>query len=127
METFKKPRIKNKLLIKKIESYYLKKNLPVIKTGDSIKLNIKIKEGEKTRLQAYEGIIISKKNTDINKTITVRRIIQGIGIERSFLLNSPKIETIEIQKSSKIRRSKLYYLKNLAGKATRLKQIFKIN
>jgi large subunit ribosomal protein L19 len=127
METFKKPRIKNKLLIQKIESYYLKNNLPVIKTGDSIKLNIKIKEGEKNRLQAYEGIIISKKNTNINKTITVRRIIQGIGIERSFLLNSPKIETIEIQKSSKIRRSKLYYLKNLAGKATRLKQIFKIN
>jgi large subunit ribosomal protein L19 len=127
MEKIEKSRIKNQLLIQKIELDYLKKNLPLIKTGDNVKLNIKIKEGEKIRLQTYEGIIISKRNTNINKTITVRRIIQGIGVERSFLIHSPKIETIKIQQSSKIRRSKLYYLRNLMNKATRLKQIFKSN
>jgi large subunit ribosomal protein L19 len=117
--------IKNQLLIRKIESYFLKKNLPLIQTGDNVKLNIKIQEGEKMRLQAYEGIVISRKNSNLNKTITVRRTMQGIGVERSFLINSPKIETIEIQRSSKVKRSKLYYLRNLGGKATRLKQIFK--
>ena len=117
--------IKNQLLIQKIESNFLKKNLPLIQTGDSVKLNIKIQEGEKIRLQAYEGIVISKKNSNLNKTITVRRTMQGIGIERSFLINSHKIEGIEIQRSSKVKRSKLYYLRNLVGKATRLKQIFK--
>jgi large subunit ribosomal protein L19 len=125
MEEKNKSTIKNQLLIQKIESYFLKKNLPLIKTGDSVKLNIKIQEGEKIRLQAYEGIVISKKNSNLNRTITVRRIMQGIGVERSFLVNSPKIEKIEIQRSSKVKRAKLYYLRNLSGKATRLRQIFK--
>lgn len=116
--------IKNQELITKIEQEYINNNVPQIKVGDTIRLGIKIQEGQKIRTQYYEGVIISKKNSGLNKTITVRRIMQGIGIERCFLINSPKIESITIQRSSKIRRSKLYYLRQLEGKATRLKQKF---
>ena len=73
---------------------------------------MEIREGKKTRTQAFEGVVISQKNSGINKTITVRRVMQGIGVERCFLLHSPKIKTIEIKRSSKVRRSKLYYLRN---------------
>jgi large subunit ribosomal protein L19 len=110
------------LLIKTVEQSYLKSNIPNIKIGDTIRLGLKIKEGDKERIQYYEGVIISKKNFAINMTITVRRVIQGIGLERLFIINSPRIISIEIKKSAKIRRSKLYYLRNLSGKATRLKQ-----
>lgn len=117
-------KIKNQELLNIVESNYLKLDNPKIRVGDSVKLGIKITEGQKTRVQLYEGIIISKKNVGINQTITVRRIFQGIGIERCFLIHSPKIESITILRSSKVRRSKLYYLRKLSGKATRLKQRF---
>ena len=115
--------INNQKLLFKLESDYLKLNIPNFFIGDTVKLGLKIQEGEKTRIQNYEGVIISKKNIGLNKIITVRRIFQGIGIERCFLIHSPKIQSIEIIRSSKVRRSKLYYLRNLYGKATRLKQI----
>ena len=118
-------KIKNNELLEHVESEYLNKNNTNVKVGDTVKLGIQIKEGEKTRIQAYEGVVISKKNSGINKTITVRKIMQGIGVERCFLLNSPKIEYLEVSRSSKVRISKLYYLRNLQGKATRLKQSFK--
>ena len=115
----------NKLaILKKVESEYLKLDIPNVRIGDTVRLGVQIKEGQKTRTQAYEGVIISKKNSGLAKTITVRRVMQGIGIERCFLLNSPKISSIEIKRSSKVRRSKLYYLRQLSGKATRLKQRF---
>jgi len=85
---------------------------------------LKLKKEKKTRIQAYEGVVISKKGTGINATVTVRRVMQGIGIERCFLIHSPKVQSIEIKRSSKVRRAKLYYLRNLSGKATRLKQRF---
>nr|YP_009675054.1 ribosomal protein L19 [Rhizochromulina marina]QDH81905.1 ribosomal protein L19 [Rhizochromulina marina] len=107
-----------------VESAYTKKDLPMISVGDTVRLGVEIKEGEKIRIQAFEGVVIAKKNHGINKTITVRRVLQGIGVERCFLVNSPKIKTIELIRSSKVRRSKLYYLRDLAGKATRLKQKF---
>jgi large subunit ribosomal protein L19 len=110
--------------IKDIESYFLKENLPVLKIGDNVKIGVKIIEGSRERVQFYEGTIIAKKNSLINTTITVRKILQGIGIERIFLLNSPKIDSIEVLRSSKVRRAKLYYLRNLRGKASRLKQTF---
>jgi large subunit ribosomal protein L19 len=109
------------LLIKKIEQNYLKSDFPNVKVGDTIRLGLKIKEGEKERTQYYEGVTISKKNFGINKTITVRRVVQGVGLERLFIINSPRIVFLEIKKSAKVRRSKLYYLRNLSGKATRLK------
>jgi large subunit ribosomal protein L19 len=117
-------KIKNTELLNSLEASYLKVDLPNIRIGDTLKLGVEIKEGEKTRVQAYEGVVISKKGTGINTTVTVRRIMQGIGIERCLLVHSPKIRSIEIKRSSKVRRAKLYYLRNLSGKATRLKQRF---
>ena len=110
--------------IRKIENKFLKTNLPTINIGDNVKIGVKIIEGNKERVQFYEGTIIAKKNNSINTTITVRKILQGIGIERVFLIHSPKVSSITILRSSKVRRSKLYYLRNLKGKASRLKQTF---
>lgn len=117
-------KINNTALLNKVESEYIKEDLPNVRVGDTVRLGVEIREGKKTRTQAYEGVIISQKNSGINKTITVRRVMQGIGVERCFLLHSPKIKTIEIKRSSKVRRSKLYYLRELSGKATRLKKRF---
>lgn len=111
--------------INKVEQNFLKKDLPQLRIGDNVKIGVKIIEGNKERVQFYEGTILAKKNSSINVTITVRKILQGIGIERVFLIHSPKIDSIQVLRSSKIRRSKLYYLRNLKGKASRLKQTFK--
>ena len=124
MTSTKPTKIKNTELLNTVESKYLKVDIPNIRIGDTLKLGIEIKEGEKTRVQAYEGVVISKKGAGINLTVTVRRIMQGIGIERCFLIHSPKVKSIGIKRSSKVRRAKLYYLRNLSGKATRLKQRF---
>ena len=111
-------------LLNNIQNQFLKSNLPKIKIGDNVKIGVKIIEGNKERIQFYEGTIIAKKNTSINTTIIVRKVLQGIGIERIFLIHSPKIDSIKILRSSKVRRSKLYYLRTLKGKASRLKQKF---
>jgi len=110
--------------IKNLESNFIKKDLPVLSIGDSVKIGVKIIEGNKERIQFYEGTIIAQKNSSINTTITVRKVLQGIGVERIFLIHSPKIDSITVLRSSKVRRAKLYYLRNLQGKATRLKQRF---
>jgi large subunit ribosomal protein L19 len=110
--------------IKNLEKNFLKKDLPLLKIGDSVKIGVKIIEGNKERIQFYEGTIIAKKNSSINTTITVRKVLQGIGVERVFLIHSPKVDSIVVLRSAKVRRSKLYYLRNLQGKATRLKQTF---
>jgi len=102
----------------------MKPNLPKIQIGDTVKIGVKIIEGTKERVQFYEGTVLAKKNSFINTTITVRKVLQGIGIERIFLIHSPKVDSIEILRNSKVRRSKLYYLRNLKGKASRLKQRF---
>lgn len=111
-------------LLNNIQNQFLKSNLPKIKIGDNVKIGVKIIEGNKERIQFYEGTIIAKKNTSINTTIIVRKVLQGIGIERIFLIHSPKIDSIRVLRSSKVRRSKLYYLRTLKGKASRLKQKF---
>jgi large subunit ribosomal protein L19 len=111
--------------IHNVEKQFLKENLPILRIGDNVKVGVKIIEGNKERVQSYEGIIIAKKNSSINTTITVRKTLQGIGIERIFLIHSPKIDSITVLRSSKVRRSKLYYLRDLKGKASRLKQTFK--
>ena len=112
-------------IIYNVEKDFLKTDLPVINIGDTIKLGVKIIEGNKERVQFYEGVVISKNNSSINTTLTVRKTLQNVGIERIFLIHSPKISSISILRSSKTRRSKLYYLRNLTGKASRLKQVFK--
>jgi len=85
---------------------------------------LKIIEGEKERVQFFEGVVLAKKNASINTTLTVRKVLDGIGVERVFLLHSPKIDSIKVLRSAKVRRAKLYYLRNLKGKASRLKQRF---
>jgi large subunit ribosomal protein L19 len=107
-----------------IEKYFDKKSKLDLNTGDVVKLGIKIDEGKNERIQYYEGLIIKGKNSGISETITVRRIVQGIGTERVVPLNSPNVVSIEQKRSSIVRRSKLYYMRKLTGKATRLKQRF---
>ena len=118
-------KLNNQQIINNIEKEFLKTNLPILNVGDNIKLGVKIIEGNKERIQFYEGIIIAKNNSFINTSITVRKILQNVGVERIFLIHSPKLASISILRSSKTRRSKLYYLRNLTGKASRLKQVFK--
>jgi large subunit ribosomal protein L19 len=111
--------------IHNLEKNFLRTDLPILKIGDNVKIGVKIIEGNKERVQFYEGTIIANKNSSLNTTITVRKILQGIGIERVFLIHSPKVDSITVLRSSKVRRAKLYYLRNLKGKASRLKQTFK--
>nr|YP_009398552.1 ribosomal protein L19 [Lophocladia kuetzingii]ARW67738.1 ribosomal protein L19 [Lophocladia kuetzingii] len=111
--------------IKIVEKEYLQQHLPQIDIGDNIKLKKVIQEGNKERIQVSEGTVIAKKNTNINTTITIRKVIQNIGVERIYLIHSPQIISIEILRKSKVRKSKLYYLRYRSGKATRLKQRFK--
>ena len=117
-------KLNSQKIIQNVENKFLKKDLPILKIGDNIKVGVKIIEGSRERVQFYEGTIIAKKNSLINTTITVRKILQGIGVERIFLLHSPKVDSIEVLRSSKVRRAKLYYLRSLRGKASRLKQTF---
>lgn len=108
----------------RIEESQLKSSLPRISIGDTVKIGILIQEGNKERVQAYEGTVIAKHKAGINTNITVRRVFQGVGVERVILVHSPRVTTIDILKSSKIRRAKLYYLRDRMGKATRLKERF---
>jgi large subunit ribosomal protein L19 len=110
--------------IHNLEKNFLKQDFPSLKIGNNVKIGVKIIEGNKERIQFYEGTIIAKKNSSINTTITVRKVLQGIGIERVFLIHSPKVDSITVLRSAKVRRAKLYYLRNLKGKASRLKQTF---
>jgi large subunit ribosomal protein L19 len=111
-------------VIREIESKYLKPKLPQLFVGDRIKVGVKIKEGNKERTQPYEGDIIAMAGTGINTTITVRKTFQGVGVERVFLIHSPKIESIKVLQRGKVRRAKLYYLRRLTGKAARIKPRF---
>ena len=107
-----------------LESQFLNLNLPLIRVGDTVKLGVSITEGNKERIQFTEGVIISKRSSGINSTITLRRVMQGVGVERVSLVHSPKLKTVEVLRSSKVRRAKLYYLRSRFGKATRLQQRF---
>jgi large subunit ribosomal protein L19 len=111
-------------IMRSIEAEFLKSDLPELYIGDTIKVGVKIKEGDKERVQPYEGIIIARRNGGINETITVRRVFQGVGVERVFLLHSPKVDSISVVRRGKVRRAKLFYLRDRVGKATRVKQRF---
>ena len=111
-------------LIEEFESEQLKKELPEIYVGDTVKVGVKITEGNKERVQPYEGVVIAKRHGGINQTITVRRIFQGIGVERVFMLHSPQVASLKVERRGKVRRAKLFYLRDRVGKATRVKQRF---
>ena len=102
----------------------LSKVLPDIYVGDTVRVGVRIKEGAKERVQPYEGTVIAMRNGGINETITVRRVFQGVGVERVFLIHSPRIATVQVMRRGKVRRAKLYYLRDRVGKATRVKQRF---
>ena len=111
-------------LIKEFERAQLKKQLPEIYVGDTVKVGVKITEGNKERVQPYEGVVIAKRHGGLNQTITVRRIFQGIGVERVFMLHSPQVASLKVERRGKVRRAKLFYLRDRVGKATRVKQRF---
>lgn len=119
------PSLKSEKIINLVEESQIKKNIPKIFVGDTVKIGILIKEGNKERIQYYQGIILGKKNSGINLMISVRKVFQGIGVERNFLIHSPKFESITVIKSSRVRRSKLYYLREIIGKRSRLKERFR--
>jgi large subunit ribosomal protein L19 len=98
-----------------------KKQLPVFKSGDTVTVHYKIREGAKERVQLYQGVVIQRNSTGNNETFTVRKVSNGIGVERIFPVNSPNIDKIEVNSRGKVRRAKLYYLRELTGKAARIK------
>ena len=108
--------------LKLISDSSLKKDVPAVNVGDTVKVHVKIKEGEKYRIQIFEGTVIAKKHGGINETFTVRRVAHGCGIERVFPVHSPVVDKVEIVRSGKVRRSKLYYLRDRVGKAAKVKE-----
>ena len=111
-------------LIKAFETEQMKTDLPEIYVGDTVRVGVRISEGNKERIQPYEGVVISKRHGGMNQTITVRRIFQGIGVERVFMLHSPQVANVKVERRGKVRRAKLFYLRERVGKATRVKQRF---
>ncbi len=109
-------------IIDVIEKENLKKEVPQFNVGDTVKVFVKVVEGDKERLQAYEGVVIAKRNGSIRETFTVRRISYGIGVERTFPLHSPRIDRIEVVRKGKVNRAKLYYLRERTGKSARVKE-----
>lgn len=100
----------------------LKKDVPVVNVGDTVKVSVKIKEGDKYRIQVFEGTVIAKKHGGINETFTVRRVAHGCGIERVFPVHSPIVDKVEVVRTGKVRRSKLYYIRKRVGKAAKVKE-----
>ena len=117
-------RISANSIIAEFEKSQQKGNLPEIYVGDTVRVGVRISEGNKERVQPYEGVVIAKRHGGLNKTITVRRIFQGIGVERVFMLHSPQVASIKVERRGKVRRAKLFYLRERVGKATRVKQRF---
>ena len=109
-------------IIESLTQNQLRTDLPEFNIGDTIKVHVKIKEGDKERIQVFEGTVIAKKHGGIQQTFTVRRLSYGVGVERTFPVNSPKIDKIDVVRRGKVRRAKLYYLRDRVGKATRVKE-----
>lgn len=109
-------------LIDEIEKENLKKDVPTFDVGDTVKVYVKVVEGDKERVQAYEGVVIAKRNGSIRESFTVRRISYGVGVERTFPLHSPRIDRVEVIRKGKVRRAKLYYLADRSGKSARVKE-----
>ncbi len=109
-------------IIDEVEAAQLKKDVPDFNPGDTVVVQVKVKEGNRERLQAFEGVVIAKRNRGLNSAFTVRKISYGEGVERVFQTHSPLINSIEIKRRGEVRRAKLYYLRDLTGKAARIKE-----
>jgi large subunit ribosomal protein L19 len=108
--------------IKLLEEDQMRSDIPTFRAGDTVRVAVKIREGNRERVQMYEGVVIAMKGSGLSKTMTVRRVSYGVGVERIFLLHSPRIESIQVVRRGKVRRAKLYYLRKLRGKAARIKE-----
>lgn len=109
--------------LKTITEGQLKENKPMIHIGDTVRVDVRIKEGSRERIQAFEGIVIAKRGSGVSETFTVRRISYGVGIERVFPVNSPNVADVKVIRKGKARRSKLYYLRDRVGKAAKVKEV----
>jgi large subunit ribosomal protein L19 len=113
----------NQAILQQIIADQLRTDIPAFKAGDTVRVHVKVKEGNRERIQVFEGVVIRRRGGNISETFTVRKISYGVGVERTFPLHSPKIEKIEVVRRGRVRRAKLYYLRNLTGKAARIKEI----
>src|SRR5216683_5814061 len=110
-------------LLASVEKAQLRKDIPEIKSGDTVRLQVKVVEGNRERLQPFEGVVMRLRGGGVNRNFTVRRITHGVGVERTFLLHSPRLVKIEVLRHARVRRKQLYYLRGLTGKAARLKEV----
>lgn len=115
----------NMRLVDLVTKSQLKTDLPDIRSGSTVKVHVKIKEGDKSRIQIFEGLVVAKQGGGINEVFTVRKISNGVGVERTFPMHSPIIDKIEVTRIGKVRRNKLFYMRGLSGKASRIKEIRK--
>jgi len=111
----------NKIILQ-LEAEQMTKEIPVFAAGDTVIVQVKVKEGDRQRLQAYEGVVIAKRNRGINSAFTVRKISSGVGVERTFQTYSPLIDSITVKRRGDVRKAKLYYLRALSGRAARIKE-----
>lgn len=109
-------------MINEIEREFLRSDIPAFRPGDTVRVMVRVVEGTRERLQAYEGVVIKRQGSGVNETFTVRRISYGVGVERTFPVHSPRLATIEVVRRGIVRRAKLYYLRNLTGKAARIRE-----
>ncbi len=109
-------------IIQQIENAQLKEGLPAFSTGDTVVVQVKVKEGTRERLQAFEGVVIGKRNRGLNSAFTVRKISHGVGVERTFQTHSPLVDSIEVKRRGDVRQAKLYYLRDRSGKSARIKE-----
>ena len=110
-------------IIRSIEKAQMRTYMPAIAIGDTVRVWVKVVEGNRERLQAFEGVVIAKRNGSVRETFTVRRVSYGIGVERTFPIHSPRVDRVEIIRHGKVRRAKLYYLRSLQGKAAKIKEV----
>lgn len=108
--------------VKNLVADQLKENVPEVNVGDTVRVQVRIREGEKSRLQAFEGTVIAKNNSGIAETFTVRRVSYGVGVERVFPIHSPNVDKVELVRKGRVRRAKLYYLRDRVGKAAKVKE-----
>ncbi|WP_339064145.1 50S ribosomal protein L19 [Tepidibacillus marianensis] len=109
-------------LVQEIAKEQLRTDLPEFRSGDTIRIHVKVIEGQRERIQLFEGVVIKRHGSNISATFTVRKVSYGVGVERTFPFHSPKIDKIDVVRRGKVRRAKLYYLRNLSGKAARIKE-----
>lgn len=110
-------------IIRELEKEQLKSDIPAFRTGDTLRVHVKVIEGQRERIQIFEGVVIRRRGTGVSETFIVRKISNGVGVERTFPIHSPKIDKIEVVRRGKVRRAKIYYLRQLRGKAARIKEI----